>query len=213
METLLNDITSSVESRTIELKKGDTLFDEGEISTSIAFVEHGCLVLNKNNRSVLLRTNNEPVDLIPLFSHESTSFYSLQATSDTKVRLFDRSQLQQFVMDRPQMVTRCMQQVICQLNKVDNMIQILRETSATKRLLSMMMLNTRSEGIKKKQYYLEPDLNKMASISNISSRRAKKVLSNMESKNIVRSEQHKLIIKDMDALKLLVAKADFLGDS
>ncbi|MCB9223125.1 MAG: Crp/Fnr family transcriptional regulator [Crocinitomicaceae bacterium] len=210
MNELLNTVTSCVESKRLKLLKGDSFVIEEELLNSTVFVEDGSLILTKNERPILVRRNNEFADLFHLIHDQPKSFYEFIASTNMHIRVFKNDDLKPLLSINQVISDMLVRQLHYQMIEVEKMIQLQREPSETKRLLKLIDHIQEVGQSNSKGEILESNLKWIASMSNVSLRFTKKIINKLENRNLLAIETGRMIIKDRDALKLLIKKAEFL---
>ncbi|MBZ9687567.1 Crp/Fnr family transcriptional regulator [Clostridium estertheticum] len=194
-------------------KKGSVLCHEGEKSDTLFIINEGGVKISKLTKEgkeqiVHILTSGDFFGELSLFNNNETYNFDVYAISDTKICTLTKQNMDEILMNNPQISLKLLQVITKRLSDTENLAQNLATNDAEIRIAYMLLefaekygVNT-SEGL---QVKLPISKEEMASYVGVTRETISRKLSIFEELGIISHKGNKLlVIKKLDMLKAYV---------
>lgn len=210
-EEELNRILSIIQH--ISLKKGETLFLEGELVTKLFIISDGMIKITKNTATgkeqiLNILTVGDFLGESNILGATSESNVSAIAVKDSQICTISRKDLEGILYDNPSICLKLLAELNKRLVDVENLTKNLSNNNPEARICCMIMEFADKYGVDKKgDIEIELPLNRegMANYCGIARETLSRKLSHLEKEEIIKLVgTKKIIVKDMEALEELI---------
>jgi len=194
-------------------KKGSLLCREGEKSDTLFIINEGGVKISKFTKDgkeqiIHILTSGDFFGELSLFSNNQTYNFDVYAISDTKICTLTKRNMDEILMNNPEISLKLLQVITKRLSDTENLAQNLATNDAEIRIAYMLLEfvekygETTSEGL---QVKLPISREEMASYVGVTRETISRKLSIFEEAGIISHKGNKLlIIKKSDVLKAYV---------
>ncbi|WP_097027997.1 Crp/Fnr family transcriptional regulator [Clostridium peptidivorans] len=194
----------------MEFKKGETLFNEGEKSSTLFIINEGQVKLTKMTKEgkeqiIHILTSGDFFGELSLFSDSDTYNFSAYAISNLKICTLTKKDMDEILMKNPEISLKILREVTRKLSETENLAQNLATNDAEVRIAHMILEfaekygTETSDGIKIK---LPINREEMANYAGVTRETISRKLSKFEELNIISIVGNKvIIIKDENSLR------------
>lgn len=193
-------ITENDTNQSVELDKGDFLFEEGEIENEyIYFLNEGNVNVLKKKWVMWSAKQKELVGLASFFSKTSTYCYSVKATSKCKLLKVEMSDFKKLLI-KDQRFSKAVMEMLCDRIKLTNgRTKKLLEQPSRRRLIYELI--TKAKDIKTNRIpYSSEDLSELVGVS---VRLIRNMISELEQKKLLQRTKGALVIHDLRGLEIV----------
>jgi CRP-like cAMP-binding protein len=194
-------------------KKGDMLFSEGEKSDTLFIINEGGVKLSKLTKDgkeqiVHIFTSGDFFGELSLFSSNETYNFDVYAISDLKVCTLTKRDMDEILMNNPEISLKLLQVITKRLTQTENLAQNLATKDAEIRIAYMLLEFAEKYGTttdKGLQVKLPINREEMANYVGVTRETISRKLSVFEELDIITLKGTKLlIIKQLEVLKSYV---------
>lgn len=184
------------------LKKGETLFKQGDKIDYIYFLSDGELNIMKNSQMMWQAHRDEFIGISSFFVGESHYSYSVKACKKSKVTRVPLHEFKLALNSFPALNTSLMKLFCSRINLTLDKVSRRTRLTRKKRLVNILIEKAKKLG-KKERIILSYSIADIAEFVNVSQNFAKDLLNELQSKNLIRIGDNNIEITDFTGLKLV----------
>lgn len=197
----LDYIKSLFLSEIMEIKKGETLFTEGEINDFVFFIKSGKLKVTKKENVIGFTRENEFVGITSCLCEGDHFYFTAVACEDSKLLKINKSAFKNALTDNPEF-GKTMIEILCRRIKItDNKTKSFENHSTPERIINEILNNVLFENDLRNIYLTIADLSELTGVSNV---KVLTTLKDLSAKNLIQIKDEKITITNIEKLQSLM---------